>query len=133
MSSLKKFLSQIDRNHVFVLPYNSNARKVAIHAKSQITEKYLLKHNVVREAIRIQWQFASNQNKEDIINAATEYFWNSSTPSQRNKFVKLARNANRIITFRNNEDTINRISRITTPQITNNALVNNFYGGTSFP
>src|SRR5438045_1375588 len=131
-SSLDKFLAQIDVDNIYVLPYNSNARKLAIQAINErrierLTGKCLMKQNVNREALRL----LPNQDKEDIINEATNYFWDLR-PSQRCKFKNLANNANRIISFKNNTDTINRISRITEQQ-TNNSLANNFYNGTKFP
>ena len=42
-------------------------------------------------------------------------------------------NRNHLLQINNNSDTIDRISQIITPQVTNNSFVNDFFNGASFP
>jgi hypothetical protein len=131
LKSLDKFISKIDRERVYVLPYSSNARIAADNGGYPITEKSLLEQNIKFEILQHNWSFISNKDKEDVITALTEHFWNSSTLSQKNKFINLATNANRIINIRINSEMRDRMSRITNPQNTDNELVNEFFGGIS--
>src|SRR5581483_7443375 len=85
--------------------------------------KDLIKLNVEGEARRLRLY------NRHIINLATDYIWDElSTPSQRNRFINIANNLNRI----NNNDTLNQIARLTTPQVTNDPFENDFFNGTSF-
>src|SRR4051794_1999602 len=115
-------LNRINYNNVNLLPYNNDAEILASQIRSGkmtqiLTGKGLMKLNVEREARRLQLY------DRYIIDLATDKIWNLHlTSSQRNQFISLANDANNInkrIDFIN-DDTIERITRIPTQQITNN-------------
>jgi len=70
---------------------------------------------------------------------AIDYIWYLRlTPSQRDRFIRLANNRNNLNQNRvsririNNANTLDQIARISIPQITNNPLEQNFFNGVNF-
>jgi len=131
-STLSDFLNNINYNQIFLLPCNNNAQVLAAQARNdmrvqKLTGQGLLKRNVEYEANRLH---ISNLYT---IHLATDGIWKSCGSLQRQLFTNLANDANNI--NRNhmvNADTIDRISRMVTPQVTNNIYQDNFFNGTSF-
>ena len=130
-SSLNDFLSRANYNNIYQF---HDAQTLANRSSQRLFGKDLVKLNVRREAHRLQIR------SQRLINLATDYIWNlHSTSLQRIRFKRLANNANNIIQnhtsrFRsiNNADTLRRIARINTPQITNIPFERDFFGGTNF-
>ena len=131
-SILRDFLNNINDNMIYLLPYNNNAQVLAAHARNdmrvqKLTGKDLMKRNVKREANRL------HIHSRYIIDLATNHIWKSCDSHQRQQFTDLANNVNNIIQNHiDNADTIDRISRMVTPQVTNNIYQDNFFNGTSF-
>jgi len=118
-STLSCFLSLLNYNNVYQLPYNNDAHILALHMRNnqRLTGKDLIKQNIKREAHRLHFY------SQRIINLATNKIWNKrSTSSQRNQFISLASNANNI----------NQIVRLTVPQITDDPFKNIFFNGVNF-
>src|SRR6266542_2880401 len=125
---LNSFLTLIDYNNIYLLPYNNNSQILAA-AQSRnnnrnirrLTGKILLKRNIEREAHRLQI------HDRHLINLAVNYIWYlNSTLTQRRRFTNLANeaknlNQNRVsqIHLRNNTNTLNRITQLTIPQVSN--------------
>ncbi|RIA99464.1 hypothetical protein C1645_811500 [Glomus cerebriforme] len=147
-SKLNNFLNLMDYENIHRLPYNNNAQILAAHARNsrkRLTGRGLIKQNIKREAHRLQLykthrlqlykarrlQLYSRLYSRHMINLATNHIWEHSTSFQRNQFINLANNANNINNIRltDNVSTIDRIARITTRQITNNTLENDFFNG----
>ena len=134
---LNSFLNRIDYNNLNHFSYDINAQG---SGRRRITGKDLMKQNVERESHRLRI------HNRHIIDLATNYIWSSRlTPFQKNQFINLAKDANsandinqdrEISRIRrinvNNTETIDRIARIATPQVTDNPFENNFFNGTSF-
>ncbi|GBB93539.1 hypothetical protein RclHR1_21900001 [Rhizophagus clarus] len=131
-SLLNRFLDRVIYSNIYKL---GNAQLLATQTKNlKITGKDLIKKNVENEVNRLQLY------DQYLIIKATDYIWDShSTPSQKESFENLANNVNVIININqnrnssiNNSDTIDRITRITIPQIINdhNSFENYFFNGT---
>jgi hypothetical protein len=151
-SKLNIFLNLIDYRNIYQLPHNNNAQVLAATIRDKrLTGKGLIKQNIEREADRLhlhrtyrlqnymtrrlqlsqtrRLRLYSRLFSQHIINLATTYIWRRRlTSTQRNQFINLANNANHI-RFANYLSTIDRIARLTTPQITNDPLENDFFNG----
>lgn len=151
-SKLNIFLNLIDYRNIYQLPYSNNAQTLATTIRDKrLTGKGLIKQNIKREARRLQLHrtyrlqnytthrlqlLQTNRLRlynrlfsRHIINLATTYVWRRRlTSTQRDRFKNLANNANHI-RFTNNLSTIDQIAQLTTPQITNNPLENDFFNG----
>ncbi|GBB91072.1 hypothetical protein RclHR1_01820001 [Rhizophagus clarus] len=151
-SKLNVFLNLIDYRNVNQLPCNNNARVLAVTIRDKrLSGKGLIKQNIKLEAHRLQLHRTHQlQNSmtprlrlfqtrrlrlyrrlfsQHIINLATNYVWKRRfTSVQRNQFINLATNANHL-RFVNNLSTIDQIARLTTRQITNDPLENDFFNG----
>lgn len=129
------FLNRINYEQIYELPYNNNPLMVASHARNfstavpKLSGYSLLKWNVEHEVQRLRID-------KSIIHPATKFIWNLKlSVSQRNQFIALANNANDIndrVKLVNNNDTVNRIIQIDSPQETNNLFELNFFNGTKF-
>ncbi|RIA95730.1 hypothetical protein C1645_816319 [Glomus cerebriforme] len=110
------------------LPFK-NAKDLAIYIRIDttigiVTGNCILKLNVEKEAHQFQ------VNDQNIIDLVTNMIWNSHlTIPQRNQFMKLAENANKINQVHNqaNLDTENRMSRLGEQQD-----YNGIFGGIGF-
>jgi len=146
-SKLNIFLNLIDYRNVHQLPYNNNAQTLAAtirNSSKRLTGKGLVKENIKREANRLQLhrtfrlrnrrithrlrRLYNRLSIQHIINLATNNVWKRLTSDQRNQFINLANNANNI-RFTNHLSTVDQIARLTTPQITNNPLEDDFFNG----
>ncbi|GBC06185.1 hypothetical protein RclHR1_06680001 [Rhizophagus clarus] len=135
-SLLDRFLDIVKYSNIYSLPCNGDAHLLATQTRNLITGKDLIKQNVENEVHRLQLY------DHYLIIKATDYIWNlHSTSFQKERFENLANNVNIIIninqnrnSFINNSDTIDRITRITLPQKTNddNSIENFFFNGTNF-
>ncbi|CAG8652633.1 16368_t:CDS:1, partial [Funneliformis caledonium] len=134
-STLCDFLNHVNYHNLNNLPYNSNENVLAAHARNGrttqiLTGKHIMKQNVKREAHRLRLR---SNNRQYIIKLATEVIWNlRCTQTQRQIFINLANNANSInqsVTPVNNNDTLDRIARINTPQAAINPLERDLFNG----
>jgi hypothetical protein len=131
--TLNSFLDHINYNNIYQLPYK-NVQILAAQARSEgriqrLTGKDLIKRIIEHEAFRLQLY------DQYIINSATDYIWNiHSASSQRDLFTNIANETNIINPIRfsrtNNSETIDRITRIITPQTDN--TFDDFFNGTKF-
>jgi hypothetical protein len=126
-SILNDFLNLINYSNVYQLP---NAQTLHTRNSQRLTGKDLIRQNIEREAHRLHLY------SQHIINLATNDIWNlRSTSFQRNKFKRLANDANNINQNRvsqirlTNTNTIDQIVRLTVPQITSDPFENNFFNG----
>lgn len=122
-SILDRFLDLVNFADIYLLPYNGDAQSLSTQTRNvRITGKDLIKQNIENEVCRLKLY------DQYLIKKATDYIWEThSTDFQKKSFENLADNANGInninqnlISFINNSDTIDRITRMPIPQKTNN-------------
>src|SRR3954451_21051898 len=131
---LNDFLSNLNYDVIYLLPFNNDSHMVSAHARNGariqiLTGRDLLKWNVILEAQRLQL------HNRLVINLATNRIWRlRCTRFQRQQFTSLANDSNSINQNlrRVIDDTLNRIAQMNIPQVSNNSLENNFYNGTKF-
>jgi hypothetical protein len=133
---------------VFVPPSLSNFlnranfnRILQLHSVQTLTDRSrgggrlagidIVNRNVEREAYRLQIY------NRCLINLTTNLIWDFLSPSQRNRFIRLANRVNqqnRMLRIHSidNTDTLGRIARINNQQITSNYFEQSFFGGTNF-
>jgi hypothetical protein len=125
-------LNLINENNVKRIPYNNDAKNLAIHKRNDtifisITGEGLLRQNMEQEA------HLNNQHNQNIIDLATHIFWNTRLSHlQRNQFTNLANNANIIneIHFQANNDARIMMSQLNIQQGPDNN--NDILGGIRF-
>jgi hypothetical protein len=125
---MNNFLNHIDHNNVFsFLNINEQAQILANEARNgtlsqRLTGKELLKRS-------LECELRSDNHDIIDIDSITNEIWNSRlTTSQKKELASIADNVNK---FRN-ANTIERITRINTPQITKTDFEESFFNGKSF-
>ncbi|CAI2163942.1 6635_t:CDS:1 [Funneliformis geosporum] len=138
-TKLNGFLGRVQYININQLPYNGNVQILAIQSRSngrvqRLTGYGLMKQNLVREAHRLQ---IFNRY---LINLAMDHIWNiHSTSSQRSQFINLASDANDLNRNHvsrghciNTPNTLELISRLPVPQISNDIFEQNLFNGAVF-
>lgn len=130
---LKNLLENINTHNLYNFSYNSNVLAACFRNGKRAKGRGLMQQIVYQEARRLQIT-----QSHYIIILATKKIWLRSTHFQRQKFIDLSREINRIIDRNRrqvtdvNADTLNRITQIGAQEVTNTPFENDFYNGVQF-